>query len=281
MNIPVAEVRSVTVHKKKSKNKNKNGKTLKRQKRKSELKKILLVVVGVAVAVGVWAVTGTSKPVASRVSYPDIAWVFDDQGNPYEQCLPDMPDDGCVKLKINPLGATLARVFNDSNYVHLGSARALGIKPIGGLNDVWNLRRPVVEIESCEDFYVDELKHSYPYLVPEAAELLHEIGRRFNAELEARGGGSYRIKVTSVLRTPATVAKLRRVNRNATAESTHQYGTTFDISYSKFICDSVTVNRTQEDLKNLLAEVMHGLRNEGRCFVKYELKQSCFHITSR
>ncbi|MCM1293760.1 MAG: DUF5715 family protein [Bacteroides sp.] len=285
MSIPVAEVRGVTVHKP---SKRKNNKP---KRRKREPKKILLVVLGVAAALGVWAMSGgagssadsidNNATIAAAETCPDIAWIFDTQANPYEQCLPAMPDDGCMKMKINPLGGTLGRVFCDSNHVHLASARAIGIKPIENINDVWNLRRPLVEIETCEDFYVDQLTHSYPYLVPEAAELLHEIGRRFNAELADRGGGSYRLKVTSVLRTPATVSKLRRVNRNATTESTHQYGTTFDISYSKFICDSITVNRTQEDLKNLLGEVMHALRNEGRCFVKYERKQSCFHITAR
>ena len=129
---------------------------------------------------------------------------------------------------------------------------------------------------------MDSLTHSYPYLVPEAAELLADIGRAFRDSLDARGGGDYRIKVTSMLRTPATVRSLRRVNRNATEESTHQYGTTFDISYSKFICDNpAATRRTFEDLKNLLGEILYDLRASGRCYVKYEYRQSCFHITVR
>ena len=55
--------------------------------------------------------------------------------------------------------------------------------------------------------------------------------------------------------------KLRKRNINATEESAHQFGTTFDISYTKFICDSMTVARTQEDLKNLLGEVLKQLRD--------------------
>lgn len=251
----------------------------KRKRRHRATRKIILVVLCVAAAIGVWAMTGSRETVS--VEFPEIAHIFAAENNPYDNHLPDMPDDGCIKLKINSIGGNLGRVFCDSNHVHLEAARALGIEPIGHVHDIWKLQRPLVEIKSCADYYVDDLTHSYPFLVPEAAELLHEIGRRFNAELDARGGGSYRLKVTSVLRTPATVAKLRGVNRNATTESTHQFGTTFDISYSKFICDSITVNRTQEDLKNLLGEVMHGLRNEGRCYVKYERKQSCFHITAR
>lgn len=199
---------------------------------------------------------------------------------PSDYVAPDAPDDG-ARLHINSVGP-LRQVFNDSNHVHMEAARAVGIKPIRDDGDILGCSRPLVHIAACEDFHVDPLSHSFPYLVPEAAGLLHDIGAAFNDSLRARGGGAYRLKVTSVLRTPATVKKLRRVNRNATEESTHQYGTTFDISYSKFICDDPSQpHRTFEDLKNLLAEVLRDMRDNGRCFVKYEYKQSCFHITVR
>lgn len=186
-----------------------------------------------------------------------------------------------VKLKINPIGGSLGAVFNDINSVQLPAAEALGIKPISGPKQAWNINRPLVKIEGCEDFHVDKLTHSIPYLVPEAAGLLHEIGRRFNDSLESRGGGNYRLKVTSVLRTDGSVSKLRRRNINATSNSAHRYGTTFDISYINFQCDSITVERTQEDLKNLLAEILNDVRKDGRCYVKFERKQGCFHITAR
>lgn len=201
--------------------------------------------------------------------------------NAYDHPMLQAPDDDCERIRIRPIGS-LRRVFNDSNHVHLEAARALGIRPVQKDADILNLSRPLEKVESCEDFYVDELTHSFPYLVPEAAELLHDIGAAFNDSLAARGGGAYRMKVTSILRTPVTVKKLRRVNRNATGESTHQYATTFDISYSKFVCDDPSQpHRTFEDLKNLLAEVLDDMRRQGRCFVKFEYKQSCFHITTR
>lgn len=138
-----------------------------------------------------------------------------------------------------------------------------------------------MEVRSDRYIYVDSLTHSFPFLVPHAASLLDEIGKRFADSLAARGGGTYRPKVTSMLRTPVTVGRLRRVNRNATVESAHQYATTFDISYSKFICDNpADTRRTFEDLKNLLAEIIFDLRSEGRCLVKHERKQACFHITA-
>ena len=199
---------------------------------------------------------------------------------PYDWKLDSMPSGG-IKLHVNPVGGTLAKVFNDSNYLQLQASRALGIRPIMRPSEAWHTRRPLVKISSNPDFYVDNLTHSMPYLVPEAATLLHDIGRSFNDSLKARGGGAYRIKVTSVLRTPTTVKSLRRRNANAVEESTHLYGTTFDISHAQFVCDNDSVPRTQEDLKNLLAEVLLDLKRQNRCYVKYERKQACFHITAR
>ena len=190
-------------------------------------------------------------------------------------------DDGCIKVKLRWIGP-LKSEFNDSNHVHLMAARQLGIDPIESPEDILRIKRPLTRIESGPRIYVEKARHSFPYLVPEAAELLDEIAGRFSDTLQARGGGDYRLKVTSMLRTPETIEKLSKVNVNASSESTHRYGTTFDISYSKFICDnSAGTRRTFEDLKNLLGEILHDMRAEGRCYVKYEVKQSCYHITVR
>lgn len=200
--------------------------------------------------------------------------------NPFNHRLDSMPPGG-HKLKINYLGATLGRFFNDSNYLHIESAQRIGISPIYGIRDAWNNADKLVPVRTCREYYLDNLTHSLPYLVPKAHDLLRDIGAAFKDSLDARGGGSYRIKVTSVLRTRSLVKNLRRRNRNAVDTSAHLFATTFDISYAKFICDSLTVPRTQEDLKNLLAEVVEAQRAQGRCYVKYERKQACFHITAR
>lgn len=196
--------------------------------------------------------------------------------------LPDsMENPAYVKLHVNPIGGSLGKVFNDLNATQLTAARTLGIRPIESLHSAWTLDHPLEKIESNSLYHVDSLTHSVPFLVPEAAQLLSDIGERFNDTLAARGGGDYRIKVTSVLRTAHAVTSLRKKNINATQESTHQYGTTFDISYVDFINDTLTVPRSQEDLKNLLGEILKELRDENRCYVKYERKQGCFHITVR
>ncbi|MCM1369237.1 MAG: DUF5715 family protein [Candidatus Amulumruptor caecigallinarius] len=174
----------------------------------------------------------------------------------------------------------LADVFNDSNKYQYESAEKIGISPLKGIRDAYFTRRPLVKIKSCEYYELDSLTHSMPYLVPEAAELLNTIGRNFNDMLRERGVGPHRIRVTSVLRSPLQVKKLRRINRNATDSSTHQFATTFDITYARFHCLDERRKANDEDLKNILAEVIHNLHKRGKCKVKYEIKSPCFHITA-
>ncbi len=183
------------------------------------------------------------------------------------------------RIRVKNLGP-LREVFNDSNKYQYAHAERLGINPIHTLNDSYFSKRPLVKVSSCSDYFVDSLTHSMPYLVPEAAALLSDIGRNFIDSLASRGADGYRIKVTSLLRTPMHVRKLRRVNVNATDSSTHQFGTTFDISWRNFACEDETRTINEGDLKNLLAEVLFDLRKEGRCLVKYEHKTCCFHITT-
>ncbi|MDE6409229.1 MAG: hypothetical protein K2K81_03150 [Muribaculaceae bacterium] len=190
---------------------------------------------------------------------------------------PRMVTKGTVRVKA--LGR-LADVFNDSNYRQYAYAEELGISPITDLSKAYHTRRPMLKIQSNADYSVDTLTHSLPYLVPEASSLLSAIGRNFQDSLKKKGNARYRIRVTSLLRTPATVKRLRRVNVNATDSSTHQFGTTFDISYHRFHCLDSRYELSQEALKNVLAEVLYDLRKEGRCLVKFERKTGCFHVTA-
>ena len=190
------------------------------------------------------------------------------------------PASGVRSISVRNIGP-LGRVFNDSNYVHLEAARLLGIDPLDDLSSFYFMKRPIVKVSDNEYYHIDSLRHSIPYLVPEAADLLRDIGKNFIDSLKNRGGDSYTIKVTSLLRTPESVGRLRRVNVNATDSSTHQYATTFDISYTNFYCLDQNRQINQGDLKNLLGEVLYDLRQQGRCYVKYEYKTACFHVTAR
>jgi len=135
-------------------------------------------------------------------------------------------------------------------------------------------------------YRVEHLSHSIPYLVPRAQRLLNEISRNFLDSLQCKGLPFYKLIVTSVLRTEKDVRRLQRVNGNATANSCHQYGTTFDICYNSFyrVIDPDDATKRQVwdgQLKEVLAEVLRDLRLSGACYIRYEAHQACFHITAR
>ena len=135
-------------------------------------------------------------------------------------------------------------------------------------------------------FCVDRLHSSIPYLVPRAAVLLQDIGRNFFDSLQLKGVPLHKIIVTSVMRSKADVNKLRGHNGNATQNSCHLYGTTFDVCYNRYKTveapDGPRKRAVRNDtLKWILSEVLNDIRQSGRCYIKYEVKQGCFHITVR
>ena len=170
------------------------------------------------------------------------------------------------------------RVFSDLNDRHLKSARYWGIKPIVNEEQLDAQKGKLSKISSCRYYAMDKLTHSLPYLVPQAEELLETIGRNFRDSVSSKGLSSCKIIVTSVLRTSGTVKKLRKQNVNASANSAHVYGTTFDIAYNRY--DGADKEDSGK-LKSVLAEVLRDLREQKKCYVRYEYKQGCFHITVR
>lgn len=178
------------------------------------------------------------------------------------------------------------RSFNDMNDDHLAAARAIGINPIEDREAAEYMKRSLKLVETCDNYKLDSLTHSIPYLVPQAHKLLNNIGKNFLDSLESKGLNPYKVIATSVLRTNYDVKRLKKGNVNATDNSAHRYGTTFDISYKRFDQvpdpDGYPLQPVREDtLKMVLAEVLRDLKKEGDCYVKYELKQGCFHITAR
>lgn len=178
------------------------------------------------------------------------------------------------------------RSFGDLNDVQLKAAKAIGIRPIASREEAEHLGGRLEEIAPCEFYGMDSLTHSIPYLVPQASALLDTIGSNFLDSLECKGLNPNRVIVTSVTRTKEDVKRLRRTNGNASMNSCHFYGTTFDISWKRFEKVEDPDGRPMQDvnadtLKLVLAEVLRDLRKADRCYVKYELKQGCFHITAR
>lgn len=176
--------------------------------------------------------------------------------------------------------------FPDNNDVQLVAAHRWGVKPVKNRKDAEVRKNELVYIDCSPYYYIDPLYSSIPYLTPRAAILLQDIGQAFFDSLQVKGVPLHRFIVTSVLRTQEDVAKLRRHNGNATENSCHLYGTTIDICYNRYqtVEDPDGPNRRQvrnDSLKFILSEVLNDMRQNKRCFVKYEVKQGCFHMTVR
>lgn len=175
--------------------------------------------------------------------------------------------------------------FPDQNDVQLVAAQKMGVKPVKDRLEAESRRMELVYVGSNPYFYVDKLHNSIPYLVPRASVLLQDIGRSFYDSLTIKGIPLHKIVVTSVLRTQADVDNLRARNRNAKQNSCHQYGTTFDIAYNRYKTVEVPGEPRREvrndTLKWIFSEVLRDMHKAGRCYIKYEVHQGCFHITAR
>ena len=178
------------------------------------------------------------------------------------------------------------KAFPDSNDLQLTAANYWGVKPVKNRRDAEARKNELVYIGFSPYYYIDPLYSSIPYLTPRAAILLQDIGKAFFDSRQVKGVPLHRFIVTSVLRTQDDVAKLRRHNGNATENSCHLYGTTFDITYTRYKAvedpDGPARRVVRDDsLKFILSEVLNDMRNQNRCYIKYEKKQACFHMTVR
>jgi hypothetical protein len=196
-----------------------------------------------------------------------------------------------------------AGLRQDVNDPQTARARALGVRAGNAYEDAAARGRLVRLADSTEYWVVRELDFSVPYTTPGAEAMLAELGRRFHAALDTLGVPRYRMDVTSVLRTPAKQAALRRTNPNAAAGvSAHEFGTTLDVAYRSFIPpageaagthpahaapaaalrDSLlaeTAHQRSAELQAVLGRVLLEMRREGKLMVMMERQQTVYHMT--
>jgi len=203
-------------------------------------------------------------------------------GCTHEQKQPEVIEDNLVwypgrtfnyKLKFNDLQSRQHAVASTIGLSHPPKNRA----------DAASMRKQLVEIKTNSNYIVDSLTHSVPFLIPVAKHELDSIGEEWADILRRNNLPHYRFYVTSVLRTEEDIKYLQRSgNINSVTQSCHCYGTTFDLAYMRY--DKVTVTRDymhEDNLKLVLGQVLLNHQRAGKIFVKYEAKQSCFHITVR
>ena len=175
--------------------------------------------------------------------------------------------------------------FPDQQDVQIVAAGRHGVAPVQNREEAEHSKGKLVYVGSNPFFYVDKLNNSIPYLVPRASVLLQDIGRAYFDSLQIKGIPLHKIIVTSILRTKDDVSKLRTRNGNATENSCHLYGTTFDVCYNRYKqiqTEKQPRRQVQNDtLKWVFSEVLRDFREKNRCYIKYEVHQGCFHITVR
>lgn len=176
------------------------------------------------------------------------------------------------------------REFNDLNKLHIVAAIKNGINPLATRDDTVHQIKDLVRLPDELELYTSyNITHSIPYLVPSAAKLFVDITQTFRDSLYSKELPLYKLYLTSITRTDDDIVRLTKRNINASNNSAHRYGTTFDISWKRF--DKVDEDNGDEllpdQLKLVLAQVLFDLRENERCYIKHERNQACFHITVR
>jgi hypothetical protein len=196
------------------------------------------------------------------------------------------PED---RVKWHPVRSvpSYAACFPDVQDVQIVAAQKWGVRPVRNREEAEQRRQELVYVGANPFFCIDKgMSHSIPYLVPRAAHLLSTIGRSYLDSLYIKGIPLHQIIVSSVLRTEDDVARLQQRNGNAATESCHRFGTTFDIAYNRYSTVSPPGEPERRAVQNdtlkwVLSEVLRDIREKELCYIKYEVKQGCFHITVR
>ena len=194
------------------------------------------------------------------------------------------------------------------NAAHVARARALGVRVADRFaRDSLLAAGRLVQLEDSTAHWIVRPGVSPAYVVPHVPVLLEQLGGRFQERLAEMGLPPYRIEVTSALRTSQRQARLRRSNPNAAAGvSSHEFGTTVDLSYAAFAppakrppeilarvsadlaphverivdlaLESVSARKSRE-LGAIFGQVLLEAQSEGLVLVIYERQQTVYHLT--
>ena len=200
----------------------------------------------------------------------------------HQQSQPEIIEDNLVAYPGRTFNYRIK--FNDMQMKQHAVASVIGLsRPPKDRDDAASMRKQLVEIKTNDNYIVDSLTHSVPFLIPSAKHELDSIGEEWADILRRNNLPHYRFYVTSVLRTQEDIKYLQRSgNINSVTQSCHCYGTTFDLAYMRY--NKVTRTRDymhEDNLKLVLGQVLLNHQRAGKIYVKYEAKQSCFHVTVR
>jgi hypothetical protein len=187
---------------------------------------------------------------------------------------------GCISYN----QGTYSRKLKDMLPDYIGETSASGISRCSNKMELLRKVRggELFRIRDGRGYEVEGLSYSYPYLTKEGKALLREIGKRFRKKVSSTRLRGSDFKITSMTRTTEILTRLRKFNSNASVNSPHFYGNTFDISYVRFSSPKWFITDCDKYfLKEALAQIIWQLRDEKKCWATYEIKQGCFHVVAR
>lgn len=168
-----------------------------------------------------------------------------------------------------------SRLKRNAYSQHRESARSSGMPKVtdgnfSGLIESGKL----IKVRGDKGYKLHSLTHSRPYLTPRGASVLKSLGEDFSQRTKSDDF----FVVTSLTRSLEAQRRLSRTNRNATKNiSTHSYGVSFDVSYTRFNGRRGKNSRLQKIFEDLLIEY----QSRGRIHVLMEKQSTCYHITVR
>jgi hypothetical protein len=176
-------------------------------------------------------------------------------------------------------------IFSDLQDTQFAAASTLGIDPFKDRQEADTYipkmvkKKKMVKLENCKYYELEKLTHSIPYAIPQVQTFLVELGKRYQTKSNDKNAKFY---ISSVTRTAEDVKNLTSVKIDATKNSCHMYGTTIDIRFSDGKLIKGKRNKyTDPEMRNCLFSCIKEMREEGWCYVKYENRQGCLHITVR
>jgi len=169
--------------------------------------------------------------------------------------------------------------FNERNSIHILATKKSSLhspikKEIGIRKFLKN--KSLIQLKEGQGYIIDKMPYSYPYLTAKTISFIDELGMEFKTACELSHLPCRPFIITSALRTKETVNKLQKINPNAITASTHLYGCTFDIAWSRFGYG----NDPDQEMLDLLISCLKNMQKKRKCRIKFERNQACFHITA-
>lgn len=190
---------------------------------------------------------------------------------------------------------------------HLREGEASGIGPVERESDLdgYVEAGKLVKVVpgGSANFYFYNVPDKFRLLTPRTRQGLEILTERIQKNLHAAGGkGEVKIALSSAMRPAKYQDHLRGINSNASNESSHSYGVSFDVFYDDYFAvlkepAEGLLQKKRSDLRRQLGFLMgdalarqyHGilmktlldLQEEGLLYAIQEKRQRVYHVTIR